>query len=395
MVNDHIHFGGGGDALFRLERNAYQEAEHEVFTFSHSTEDRQVGDGHDFVHLESKNNYIQRVWKYTHNISVESLVRQAIDQIRPDVIRVHLVSKYPTSVYRAFSGRVPVILTLHGPNLFCATSWGCLRKDSSDCELGVGVKCALRGCILPVALPMYLGMFTRLDGLVRKNVSLFHCLSKHLLATCRDLEYGPLTYIPPGIPEFLFETRQADHNGPPTILFVGALDAVKGVDVLIRAFEIVAKRFPNAQLLIAGRGRLEGTLKSMVGAANLERQVKFLGFVDNLGIADLYQRAHVLAVPSIWKEQFGLVGAEALACGVPCVGSNIGGIPEWLRDGEWGYLVEPRNVESLADRIAELLGDKTLRLRFGAAGCEYVRSSYAPARYKQDMLTMVEQYGGS
>jgi glycosyltransferase involved in cell wall biosynthesis len=394
MINDHIHFGGGGDALFRLERRGYEEAGHEVFTFSHSTEERFDGGENDYVHLESKRGYIRKALKFTHDYSVETQLRYALDESKPDVIRVHLVSKYPTAVYRALSGQVPVIQTLHGPSLFCATSWGCLRKDSSNCELGVGAKCALRGCISPLTLPIHLSMHARLSGLVRSNVSLFHVLTEHLLTTCRDLGYGPLIYIPPGVSEHVFDAVQADHSGPPTVLFVGALDVVKGVDVLVRAFEVVAKRFPNAELLIAGVGRLEQKLKRMVDEANLGKQVRFLGFVDNQGIADLYRHAQVLAVPSVWKEQFGLVGPEALACGVPCVGSNIGGIPEWLRHDEWGYLVEPRDVDSLADRIAKLLGDKALRIRFGARGREYVRATYAPARYKQDLLNMVGQFGG-
>jgi glycosyltransferase involved in cell wall biosynthesis len=392
MISDHIHFGGGGDALFRIERSGYEKAGYQVFTLSHATNRGASPGPHDYIHVESHSPSVRKALKFSHNYGAERFVREVIDEIRPDAVRLHLISKYPTAVYSALIGQIPVIQTLHGPNLFCATSWGCLSKDSSDCELGVGAKCASRGCVSRVMLPLHLSMHTRLKDLVMKSVSLFHCISRHLTATTRDLGYGPVIYLPPAVGRQFIDAEPATHSGRPTVLYVGVLDQVKGVDVLVEAFQAIARRVPDAELLLAGKGRLEPRLKEMVAAAGLNSQVRFLGFVDNTAIGDLYRQAHVVVMPSIWKEQFGLVGPEALACGVPCVGSNIGGIPEWLKDNEWGYLAEPRDAVGLADRIAALLMDRELRLRFGARGREYVRAAFAPERYQQDMMAMVGQY---
>ena len=122
----------------------------------------------------------------------------------------------------------------------------------------------------------------------------------------------------------------------------------------------------------------------------VDQNVQFTGFVDRRELQQQYARASVLICPSIWAEQFGLVGPEALASGVPCVGSAVGGIPEWLKHNEWGYLVPPRDVEQLSGAVYALLSDRNLRRKFGADGKAFVEKVHSPAEYKRQCLNLLK-----
>lgn len=116
MINDHIHFGGGGDAVFRLERRAYEEAGHEVFTFSFAAEAPEGASERDIVYLDDKSRIIIKVGKFLGAPHVHHALKQFLMRIQPDLIRVHLVSKYPSAIYPALDG-YRVIQTLHEPNI--------------------------------------------------------------------------------------------------------------------------------------------------------------------------------------------------------------------------------------------------------------------------------------
>ena len=97
-------------------------------------------------------------------------------------------------------------------------------------------------------------------------------------------------------------------------------------------------------------------------------------------------------MPSLWREQFGLVGIEALACGLPCVASDTGGIPEWLIDGENGYLVPPGDKEALAEKLTLVLSSNELRERFSEYGQRFVEDKYGASKYAANLLRVVSEY---
>jgi Glycosyl transferases group 1 len=393
MINDHIHFGGGGDAVFRLERSCYEDAGFEVFTFSQANERPLWASDRDFIAIERRSRVLKKAGKFLASPSVSRSFRQSLQIVRPHFISVHLVSKYPTSVYSQLRG-YPVVQTLHGPNLFCVTSWGS-RKDGTPCELGVGVKCCTRGCASLAETGLYMFLYKRLLASIKRSVDLFVCPSQHIRESSESLGFTPAEFIPLGIDNPFITAEASSHDGSPKVLYVGALIEEKGVHVLLEAFQSVVARVPEAQLQIAGRGVMADALRKQAVHFGLTKNVEFLGFVERSKIVDLYQHASVFVVPSIYKEQFGLVGPEALACGVPCVGSNCGGIPEWLHDGEWGFTVPPRDPGALAARIVTLLENRDLRRQFGARGRAWAVKRYSPDRYREDRLRLVEKYANT
>lgn len=387
IISDHIHFGGGGDAVLRLERQAYEKVGYEVFTFSQSSKVEEFATASDFICRESERRLVNKIGKFIAAPHVYESLKRVLQRTRPDLIRVHLVSKYPASIYHALEGQ-NVIQTLHGPNLFCATSWGNLKIDSSDCELGIGLKCWRRGCTSFVNASLYSWLDYRTQSQVKKVVKLFHCPSKQIELKAKTLGYGPTVHIPLGIDKEFMSVEAACHEGPPRLLYVGALVQEKGLLTLPDALQLIKQQVKNVKLILCGRGVLESRLRQEFFERDLSENVEFKGFVPHSEVVKYFKNADVFVLPSIWAEQFGLVGPEALACGVPCVASQVGGVPEWLHDGKWGYLVPPRDPVALADPVVRLLKDRMLRLEFGAAGRAFARQIHSSEVYQQSWLEL-------
>lgn len=385
LINDHIHFGGGGDAVFRLEREGYEKAGFDVQTFSQSlTRPEEAGAG-DVVAIEAASALMRKAGKFLAAPGIARALRTTLRTVKPDLVRVHLVSKYPAAVLSELRG-YRVIKTLHGPNLFCVTSWGNLKVDGAECELGIGLKCWMRECTPLGNALLYSQLYARLRPSLRNGGFLFHCPSRHIQKKISGLGFGPSFHLPLGIDQSFMECEPASHEGRPTIIYVGAVVEAKGVLGLPEALALVQRQVPDVQLVVCGVGAEADRLEAELASRNLMGHVELKGFIGRDEIIEQIRRGHVLVVPSIWSEQFGLVGPEALACGVPCVGSRVGGIPEWLFDGEHGFLVPPRDSGALAAKLVILLKDREMRQRMGHAGRQYARRVHNPAIYQKRWL---------
>ena len=171
------------------------------------------------------------------------------------------------------------------------------------------------------------------------------------------------------------------------ILFLGGLDPHKGPDVLLRAMSEILKNIPEAKLVFVGDGVMRKELERLCKRLGVEKYVTFAGFVgDTFKKALFYRAADVFVLPSTGPELFGNVNLEAMACSVPIVASNVGGIPDVIKDGENGLLVPPSDSEALADKIIYLLENEDVREKMGKNGRKKVED------YSWDrMAEMVEK----
>lgn len=154
----------------------------------------------------------------------------------------------------------------------------------------------------------------------------------------------------------------------PTISWAGRIDPVKDLSTLLRAFALVLKQMPQARLRIFGSPPPGGRayLQRCQGLAidlGISEQATFEGRVPE--IRDAYRAGHVVALCSV-TEGFPYTLIEAMACGRPCVATDVGGVSEALADGA-GMIVPPRNPAALADACLRLLRDEGLRGQIGAA----------------------------
>ncbi|MDX6665926.1 MAG: alpha-maltose-phosphate synthase [Solirubrobacteraceae bacterium] len=151
----------------------------------------------------------------------------------------------------------------------------------------------------------------------------------------------------------------------PAVLFVAKYWELKGADVLLAAFRRVREQMPTARLWMVGRYE---------GPAD-EPGVEVKGFVyDRDELADLYARASVYCLPSRFESSGNSI-VEAMAFGVPCVASDVGGLPDVVDEGHTGFLVPPGEPEPLAAALLRLLSDPELATRLGAEGRRRVETS--------------------
>lgn len=150
------------------------------------------------------------------------------------------------------------------------------------------------------------------------------------------------------------------------ILFVGYLDTFKGIFDLIPAFYEITKENKNVTLMMVGTGPKKEELKKKVSKLKLNDFVIFTGNISPESMHKYYQLADIFVLPS-HTDAGGppLVFIEAMACGLPVIGTNVGGIPEGIENGINGFIVPPKNVDELAEKLEILIKDKNLRKKFG------------------------------
>jgi glycosyltransferase involved in cell wall biosynthesis len=144
----------------------------------------------------------------------------------------------------------------------------------------------------------------------------------------------------------------------------------------------------RSRLLISGIGPELDRLKALATKLRIETRVDFLGGEPPPN--RLYGRSRVVVVPSMWPEPFGLVGPEAMSHGVPVIANRVGGIPEWLVDGEAGYLVKAGDTAGMASRIAELLEDSALAARLGRRARDIALDRFTPDLYFRRLNRLIE-----
>jgi glycosyltransferase involved in cell wall biosynthesis len=163
-------------------------------------------------------------------------------------------------------------------------------------------------------------------------------------------------------------------EGQFKILTVARLHKYKGIEYLIEAMRLL-QEMPEAKLYILGKGSEEVNLKRRVKRFGLEKKVEFLReAIPNYEMPFLYNECDVYVQPSI-IEPYGIAVLEAMACGKPVIGTKVGGMLDTVKEGETGLLVEPGNVEEIAERIM-ILKDENKRERMGIRARKWVVDNF-------------------
>lgn len=160
---------------------------------------------------------------------------------------------------------------------------------------------------------------------------------------------------------------------PPRILFVGGNMQRKGLPTLIEAAPHVIRAIPEAEFWIVGRDTAQPDMEALCRQRGVRHAFRFFGLQTQDMLPKLYAQCDIFAMPSL-TEAFGVVFLEAMAAGLPVVGTRVGGIVEIVNDGENGILIQPNEVASLASAIINLLKNKELRERLVNAGLTTAKS---------------------
>lgn len=179
-------------------------------------------------------------------------------------------------------------------------------------------------------------------------------------------------------------------SDPFTIGFVGRVMQMKGLDVLVDALH--ALRDQNAQLVILGSGDYTETLRSRVQHLGLSERVHFIAGVPAAEVAPLLSAMDAVCVPSLttdtWKEQFGRVIVEAMACGVPIIGSSSGEIPHVVADA--GLIAAEGDVQAWTESLQRVMQSAELRATMRSKGIAHVAANYTNEHIAKQIVDFYE-----
>lgn len=197
----------------------------------------------------------------------------------------------------------------------------------------------------------------------------------HQLLWLYRVDRRKVSIVPPGVDTTQFKPMDRDIaralvglcDGDKMLLFVGRLEPLKAVDILLRALHDLHTIEPSVltgvRLMVVGgeAGNPERVrLHALAEQLGVSGYVQFVGSRDHASLPAFYAAAEALIMPSDY-ESFGMVALEAMATGTPVIASAVGGLQYLIRDGETGFLVPVRDPEALAERIRQILTDPNLR----------------------------------
>jgi len=211
---------------------------------------------------------------------------------------------------------------------------------------------------------------------------------------------GPSTILPLGVDESLYHPRAPLHPAELNasanevlIGYVGRITESKGLGTLVHSLGDI-KSLPW-RLVLIGKGPYEEELKRLAQSLDVGHRISALGYVSHPDVPQYLSTLDVLVLPSetqsSWKEQFGRVIIEAMACGTPVVGSDSGEIPNLIRATGGGLVFPERNSQALADRLQTLIEDPDERQRLAAKGRQSVAQDYTLAPLARRFAATVEE----
>jgi glycosyltransferase involved in cell wall biosynthesis len=323
-----------------------------------------------------------------YSLDARRALRRMLDDHKPDVAHLHNVyHQLSLSVIDELQAhRVPIVLTVHDCKPVCP-NYKLYTKDE-PCRRCVGshpahaiVHRCIKGSLLASTIGTVETMLTRTRR-VYNNVDAFIVPSRHLAEVMIDggLPDDRIQVIPNFVSDEHFGDIGQRAYPEPMVLFVGRLEADKGIEVLLTAAGRVADRL---KVTVVGGGPLE----SEVRAAERMGVVEYLGRREWPEIAALMDRARAVVIPSLVEENCPMVALEASARGCAVIGSDRGGLLELIDEEQDGLLFAAGNPEVLATAMLRVGTDASLAARMGAARHARTRAHNTADAYLSGLLS--------
>lgn len=304
-----------------------------------------------FYHEVEVNHY--PVFQYPpYDLSLASKMAEIIDQEKLDILHVHYAIPHAICAILArdiAEHKAKVVTTLHGTDITVLGIDDTFKKmirygiEKSDAVTSVS------------------------ESLTKQTREMIE--TKYPISVIYNF-VNEKEYYPKHVP--LLRKQYNIQEDEKVIIHISNFRKVKRVADVIYTFNEIVKEKPS-KLLLIGDGPDYSAMKKLVAELGIEKQVLFLGKQNN--ISELLSIADLMLLLSE-KESFGLVLLEAMACGVPGIGSDIGGIPEVIKHGETGYIVKKGNITDASKYAIDLLNDKEKLQRFSENAIQYVNEHF-------------------
>lgn len=310
--------------------------------------------------------------------------RTVLRRFRPDVVHIHSYFELSPS-FLLLCKSIPTVMTIHDQRIVSAVI-------NSQCHFGKTHGYVCPGCHECVGWKGTL--YERLKWLIHaplvKNIRLFLSPSQFVRDQVAPFMSGAnVIHLDNGLElpkaKALPEKRR--------ILFVGRLTKNKGVDVLIQAMPAVIEAIPQSHLMIVGDGedkeQLQALSRSVAGDS-----ISFTGEVPAREIPSRLYQSDIVVVPSVYPDNQPTVCALAMAAGRVVVVSDIGGLPEMVRDGKDGFVIEPGNVKALSTTLIQILKNPS-RMKSIALQAQLSAQRFALPNHISSLLTVYETTRGN
>lgn len=318
--------------------------------------------------------------------SLERGISPLLRKWNPDVVYVHKLDD--ASALLSACGARHTVRMIHDHDLICPRSHKYYLHNGRVCTHAAGWRCWLDGAFVartPGVMPPL-----RLVSIgARLREMRAHAAFNRLVVASRymrdqlvmnGLPAARIAVVPPAIDLTVADDAIKEPPGLGRILYVGQLVRGKGVDLLLDA---VSRINPPVYLDIVGVGNARPALEARARRLGLGARVQFHGWVPPHAQQVFYARCDVAVVPSRWPEPFGLVGLQAMTHGRAVVAFDVGGITDWLDDGQTGLLVAEHDVPTFAAAVTRLLGDPALAARMGRLARTLVHQRFSFPQYLQ------------
>lgn len=373
LVNKFHYRKGGSETYYFAVADALRELGHEVHFFAMEDEKNLPCEDSDlFVPNRDYNGPSSPVAKASAALSIvysrESRRRfqELCERVRPDVVHMNLVHRQITlSILDApylTEHHVPVVWTAHDYIGVCP-SYTMLDGNGNVCDECLGGRfssCLRRKCVKGSSAKSGMAMleaeFLKHSHAYDK-IDCIICPSRFLAEKMVEGGFSKSQVV--WMPNFItnesleaIERVASPDSNEPYFLYFGRLSAEKGVDVLINAFSEASLKLPDEwRLKIAGSGPAEVSLRAYAKDSAAPGRIEFLGYKSGDELASIIKGARWSVVPSTCRENMPYSIVESLAAGIPVIGSEIGGIPELVRNGETGYTFPVGDVSALSEAL--------------------------------------------
>lgn len=300
-------------------------------------------------------------------------IKRKISEINPDIVHVHQAFNYH-SIACALSKNRPIVVTIHQGIV-----------DEIERRLSPSIRRYFK-----LKIDKYL------EKWLLKTASYVIAPNPLISEYLRGLiELKKICSIPNGVDLIrIQESKPYTNFNHPCILYVGRLETLKRVDILLEATQLIKKSIPDINIYIIGSGSQENKLKNQAKQLNIEDNTKFMGFIPQDEIYSYYKSADIFVNPS-QDGIFNLTTIEAMACGVPVITSNVyKNIQYIIEDGKTGLLYEYGNKFDLANKLIALLQNTKLREMMAGAGQERAKE-YSWDKIAEKTMNMYKEIFGS
>jgi glycosyltransferase involved in cell wall biosynthesis len=281
-----------------------------------------------------------KLWQKINYLKNFLKIRKIVHSEKPDILHAHYASSY--GLLGSLCNYHPFIISLWGSDIYQFPRKSIITKKILEANL--------------------------------KKADVI-CSTSQIMAREAALYTDKKVYVTPfGVDTQIFSPPEKP-AGEIIIGTVKGLEAIYGIDILIKAFKIISEKFPAVKLRIVGTGSKEDEYKSLVQTLELSDKVEFTGKISHQEVP-AYLKEFYLFIALSYSESFGVAVVEALSCGIPAIVSDIGGLSEVVLNNENGFCVTPGSPEAAAAAIEKLLNDPDLYKKFSENARQHVLDNY-------------------